>query len=319
MADSWSLFTSHDYTLTTPQYQNYMRNIFGTENYNRGITFQNSIRSNGYNILLSLPNAHFIIGTDVPTISAIKFQYIGNDIDSVILEDMQYDILGDGTVPYLSATMMKQVKNLDANRQLELAYTNHEQTISSDKALTGICNVLRYGSFIIPSDLNAHKRYIVLRIACPVEVSVNCNEETLSSSTDNLSVLSSFGCLDFLGENDDIKMLCIEESDAYTINLQGTAAGTMDYEIRWFDENNNITEKKTFNDVPITENTKILTGTDRTKGIVLNVDENGDGTFDQVINPDETVSTPQKWWQKLPSWLQWIMRYIFFGWVWMAF
>jgi hypothetical protein len=26
---------------------------------------------------------------------------------------------------------------------------------------------------------------------------------------------------------------------------------------------------------------------------------------------------PLKWWQTLPSWLQWVFRYVFFGWIWM--
>jgi len=27
--------------------------------------------------------------------------------------------------------------------------------------------------------------------------------------------------------------------------------------------------------------------------------------------------TPLKWYQRLPAWLQWILRYLFFGWIWM--
>jgi len=26
---------------------------------------------------------------------------------------------------------------------------------------------------------------------------------------------------------------------------------------------------------------------------------------------------PLKWWQKQPNWIQWLLRYICFGWIWM--
>jgi len=316
LRDSWIPFWG-DYELTTEQYQNCMRGIFGTKNYNNALSFQNSIRSKGNNILLGLPNAHFIIGKDKPTISAVKFKSIGNGI----CDDFQYD-WGDGTVPYQSASMLEQVKGIPASRRLELSNTNHQQTVSTNEALTGICNVLRTGDFQLTSSPNSNKKYIVMRFACPIEVNVTRSGEALSSNANNLSVLSSFGCLDFLGENDDIKMVCVEENNAYAINLQGTDSGTMDYEIRWFDENNNLADKKTFSNVAITENTKISTDTDKAKGIVLNVDENGDGVFDKVINPDITSKFVRifNWQTKYPStFINWFLFIVCFGWIWMWF
>ncbi len=39
-------------------------------------------------------------------------------------------------------------------------------------------------------------------------------------------------------------------------------------------------------------------------------------TPDPVDNP----SVPEtKWWEALPAWLQFILRYLFFGWIWMTF
>ncbi|MCL2507652.1 MAG: leucine-rich repeat domain-containing protein [Oscillospiraceae bacterium] len=36
------------------------------------------------------------------------------------------------------------------------------------------------------------------------------------------------------------------------------------------------------------------------------------------ITPDpDPDPTPQKWWETIPAWLQFIFRYIFFGWIWM--
>ena len=33
---------------------------------------------------------------------------------------------------------------------------------------------------------------------------------------------------------------------------------------------------------------------------------------------DSGPPVPSKWWQKAPKWVQWIFRYIFFGWIWMV-
>jgi len=35
----------------------------------------------------------------------------------------------------------------------------------------------------------------------------------------------------------------------------------------------------------------------------------------QLIGPQPPQ--PLKWWEKLPTWLQWILRWVFFGWIWM--
>ena len=47
-----------------------------------------------------------------------------------------------------------------------------------------------------------------------------------------------------------------------------------------------------------------------------------DWTDDDVPFPEETIPGPAllpalKWWQRLPDWLQWILRWVFFGWLWM--
>ena len=98
---------------------------------------------------------------------------------------------------------------------------------------------------------------------------------------------SSFGCFDLLGENNEIKVFCLEENDDYLIDINGTDIGTMDYEIRWFNESDELIDNITFTDVPITEDTLITTDTDNETEIVLNVDNDGDGEADEVIEADE--------------------------------
>lgn len=49
--------------------------------------------------------------------------------------------------------------------------------------------------------------------------------------------------------------------------------------------------------------------------IAVFVDENGDGQFETQITSVD--STADKWWETLPDWIQWILRYVLFGWIWM--
>ena len=64
-------------------------------------------------------------------------------------------------------------------------------------------------------------------------------------------------------------------------------------------------------------------------GIKYEVEINSNGGLPSVLREDgvyirRTISGPLifvesdlKWWQKLPNWLQLILRYVFFGWIWM--
>lgn len=50
----------------------------------------------------------------------------------------------------------------------------------------------------------------------------------------------------------------------------------------------------------------------------LDVDREAKKIWDMIeeyANP--TPTPPKKWWQKLPNWVQWILRSICFGWFWM--
>ena len=66
----------------------------------------------------------------------------------------------------------------------------------------------------------------------------------------------------------------------------------------------------------------IITDTSETKYYIV---IHTDGGLSQIQREDgkniyfgfNGEEPPLKWWQKLPAWLQWILRYILFGWAWM--
>jgi hypothetical protein len=123
--------------------------------------------------------------------------------------------------------------------------------------------------------------FLVIRIACPVDVRIEAEGDYLSSASDDYRRLSSFGRLDPMGEDGEIKLLCLDPRTDYTISLDGTDTGTMDYEIRFFDEEGELEQRRTFESIRITEDTKILTGSDPDTDTVLAIDDDGDGTIDR--------------------------------------
>ncbi len=126
---------------------------------------------------------------------------------------------------------------------------------------------------------------VVINIACPVDVSVTYNGETLSSVQSTYSDSVSFGTLQLLGKNKDIKVLSLDPSAVYDIQLNGTGNGTMNYSVNYLDDSDAIIDYRTFESIPITPTTKIDSNTNNSAGeISLNLDEDGDGTVDKIYS-----------------------------------
>lgn len=132
---------------------------------------------------------------------------------------------------------------------------------------------------------------IVVRIACPVDVTVKCGGETLSSDPDQRSTRTSFGSLSFEGDNDEIKVLRLNNEQNYELCINGTGEGEMDYSISFANDDGDYTDVRTFRSVPISSDTIISTNTRSSGKTELNVDTDGDGKFDKtyVAGKNETA------------------------------
>ena len=140
------------------------------------------------------------------------------------------------------------------------------------------------------ADMVNGKKYINIRIACPVDVTVSYGGETLSSAKKSLNTRTSFGSLSIEKEIDEdtgeetgdtIKTLRLDDSANYELTLNGTAKGTMEYTISYPDENGEYSDVREFQSVPLTKDTVISTSTAvvEEKTTML-VDNDGDGSFD---------------------------------------
>ena len=124
---------------------------------------------------------------------------------------------------------------------------------------------------------------IVINIACPVDVVVSYNGETLCSAVESYSSKTSFGTLQLLGSNEDIKVLSLEPDNDYEVQLVGTGDGMMNYSVNYMNEDDDITDSREFRAVPITPTTKITSKTNvETEDMALNIDEDGDGKVDTI-------------------------------------
>ncbi|MFR5069105.1 MAG: vWA domain-containing protein [Eubacteriales bacterium] len=148
----------------------------------------------------------------------------------------------------------------------------------------------------IADQINGQK-YIYIRIACPVDVTVMYNGETLCSIEENMNTRTAFGSLTFedneKGTNSSsdnrVKILRLKEGTDYNIQIEGNGNGYMDYTIRFMDDTGEYTDLRTFSNIKITEQTVIDTVATNSDSTILNVDENGDGRYDLKYKATENA------------------------------
>lgn len=134
------------------------------------------------------------------------------------------------------------------------------------------------------------QRYIYIRIACPVDVTVEYGGEKLTSKDTYTSQRTDFGTMTFEeneeeaeeGVDNRIKVLRLKEGTSYDITIEGNGKGKMDYTIGFMDENGEYSDMREFNDIKITKKTEISTVAVASEITYLKVDEDGDGKNDLI-------------------------------------
>ena len=210
------------------------------------------------------------------------------------------DRQGDDLVKYAESIKDKDIyiytlgffDALDANTKAKaqdlmdrIATEGHHYEVSNAEDL-----VFFFGDM---ADTISGQKYIYVEIACPVDVKVKKGGETLDSS-DGKQARTSFGTLTFVepekksedsqkevDEDDLVKILRLKDGMEYDIEISGTGSGEMNYTIQYMDENGDYSDKREFEDVPITRSTEISTVASATREeTILSVDEDGDGHYD---------------------------------------
>ena len=149
-----------------------------------------------------------------------------------------------------------------------------------------IIDILAKGSSDIVIPKYDPTRFIVIRVACPVDAEISKDGKVLSSNEEVFNDSTSFGCMDLCGKNGEIKMFCIDDNADYNIKLKVTDTGRMDYSIRYFNEDATLDKEFNFTNVPITENTMITTKSD-INDIKLSLDSDNDDNTDYTLTPQD--------------------------------
>lgn len=138
------------------------------------------------------------------------------------------------------------------------------------------------------ADQISGEKYIYIRIACPVDVTVSYDGEELSSEDTDTYARTSFGSITFEenkhsnshGRDNRIKILRLKEGVDYDVEIEGNGKGEMDYSIGFVDEDGEYSDVREFFDVEITKKTKIDTVATVSDATYMYVDQDGDGKYD---------------------------------------
>ena len=138
-------------------------------------------------------------------------------------------------------------------------------------------------------------RFMYVRVACPVDVTVSYDGETLSSAGEEPLTRTSFGSLTFEEEalpegqepaedgSDLVKVLRLREGASYAIDISGYDTGTMDYSIGFIDDEGRYSDFRTFSGIGVTSLTRASTTAEVSEATSLRIDDNGDGTYDRTL------------------------------------
>ena len=138
-------------------------------------------------------------------------------------------------------------------------------------------------------------RYISIRMDGPVNVSIEFEGERLDSASGSTYQETSFGDMTLLdnpnGSGDFIKEINLLKGADYDISIEGYSTGSMNYTIRFMDENREYNDIRTFNYVTITGDTIISTVAGISDTTVMNIDVDGDGELDRyyTAQPNSTA------------------------------
>ena len=289
----------HYTPLSYEQYFNMFDTLFrwgSRRNFQEAGEFHQSILSGGINVLADYEYAYFVIGINQRTISGVKFDENSRIRNRLRVSDLIYENYGDGAVPYASQTMMGLLDKIEkADERVRRFDLNHLELVSNvtgggaSDAIVWTVDVLNgnaRNTEIYDAQLES-RNYTVLRIEGFVEVTVESPEGILSSVEDELSLVAPFGRMDIIGDEGEIIMLALENWEEHEIIINVVDDGTLDYTIRWFDDDNHLMEERNFEDIPVSEDEIITSNTAWEPVTALEIDRSGDGNVDEIWEATE--------------------------------
>lgn len=236
-------------------------------------------------------DSYYIMGYGVNTIQevAVNLDQYNRHVST---ENLKSDLQGDGTVPLISANI-GGIMNLDKTFYVK---SEHAELVSNEDVLGLVKDIIINGKDAKPNSnirrsLEGYKfshDSKKVRIACPVNVKITRDSDIAASFHDtefseNIENRDLATCYR-LGEDNRIKIAYLSSDDLHEIELSGYDNGTMEFSMEELGEDNEPIRTLAFENIPITDKTKIYTNTDMTH-LVLKIDKDSDGVIDEVKTP----------------------------------
>lgn len=227
-------------------------------------------------------------GVDVMLIAGSGKNTLGQIIEEKNHKDMLY-VNGDGTVPLFSASVIDYKKSLVLLGNAKVFYTNqdHGNLVVSGPALNLVKNILNNsdqlpdGVSITPYSFSG----VSVSVHSPVKISVYDSSENHTGTTvgEDFETNIPGSGYDTL---DDAKFIFLPQNGKYTVKMSATDKGSFDFKIRKY-ENDILSKETLYEDIPLTNFTKAEVKLDMSseESPAILLDEDGNGTIDQEINP----------------------------------
>jgi hypothetical protein len=203
-------------------------------------------------------------------------------------------VTGDGTVPHSSAGA---ITVRPGGHVFWVLKVKHGQLLSGDGPRQQIVNIITGSKLDVSGKVLDEVGFIKDQTICdlkkghwwqifsPVNIEVVDEFGNRSGLLENGSIQNDIPGADFEIFGDHKYMYVPTESNQkYTVNLSGTADGTFTFKSLEM-KNGEMVSEQTFADLPVTTNLK-GTVTEENDQTVLNLDVNGDGILDQIVDQE---------------------------------
>jgi len=219
-------------------------------------------------------NSHIIIGDNIPTVHTTIFNRNSSDF----IEYLSFT-RGDGTVPIWSQNINGRVNTISFNYE-------HTALTRQPRVINEIIRIIYGIGAISDGDIAGTDPFVVISATNSVDLIVAHGDEILSTEEEHFNALTNFGTLHFIGPDGETPLLALVADNTYDVFITGTTNDTMDYTIRFYDDNFDMVEERRFLNVPITHDTVITTNTSKEEGTTLSLSFGRNRAFNIVLQPD---------------------------------
>lgn len=242
------------------------------------------------------------LGVDLYAIDGCKTGTIGKIIENRIYDTtseepaLSYNRLelvpGDGSIPLESATNLP----INQGNKYYALKSDHSEMLGQNGIKQKIISILSGNDVTISDKLitqdisSCNLNGKAISIFSPVDIDIVDNQGNhsglINGAIQNDIPNASF---EIMGDHKFV-YLPDDEGQTYTINLKGTDSGTFTLNNEDI-SNNEVTQTEVFSNIPVTTS---LTGqVNLGSTTTLSLDNNGDGTTDQTIQPSSIINSDQ--------------------------